>query len=489
MENAVYWQGPGPVFYAGPLNDIIVQGSTIAGTVGYSPHPWNGFTGGRRAGARWAALTWGGLTTPSNASDPTIDRAKADAGGCDTAALAAPCFDVGNTYAASASGTISGSTITFTGGLAAHARPFVVGQALSCSGCTSGRFITAISAPPTQSTVSGAGQVGNTFTITANASLGVSTTETVTAGCSGTSGTGSNCIDVAITINTGGTYGTAAALATCGANNLNGASANYAVPTGVCQDNGVGSLVRNFRIGTQQAIINAPGMEYDDGVDQISSGTFNQNAAFTCNIVAAKIVQCVKGATYTLSPSFSVALGQWSTGATFIEYGDAVIGTSRVASLMGYVGGQPFPFTPGSGYTSSTTPYTITGTGCGVTSGGITPKMDVWVSGGSIVNVYPSASTEALGLGVASGCAWPLTSLGSGTGGAIPAAVVGPVEGLGGIATFSTDSNLMGVQLYDNSGFPGNPLNSFFTNGQGGYFEPGLPVQPWGEFLAAGVSG
>jgi hypothetical protein len=66
---------------------------------------------------------------------------------------------------------------------------------------------------------------------------------------------------------------------------------------------------------------------------------------------------------------------------------------------------------------------------------------------------------------------------------------VGPVEGIGGMGTFNTDNNLMGVQLYDNSGFVGNPLNSFFTNGQGGYFEPGLPVQPWGQFLAAGVSG
>ena len=47
----------------------------------------------------------------------------------------------------------------------------------------------------------------------------------------------------------------------------------------------------------------------------------------------------------------------------------------------------------------------------------------------------------------------------------------------------------MGDILYDNSGFPGNPLNSFFTNGQGGYFEPGLPVMPFGLFMGAAVSG
>jgi hypothetical protein len=47
----------------------------------------------------------------------------------------------------------------------------------------------------------------------------------------------------------------------------------------------------------------------------------------------------------------------------------------------------------------------------------------------------------------------------------------------------------MGVLMYGNEGEVGNPLNSFFTNGQGGYFEPGVPVQPWGDFLGAAVSG
>jgi hypothetical protein len=43
--------------------------------------------------------------------------------------------------------------------------------------------------------------------------------------------------------------------------------------------------------------------------------------------------------------------------------------------------------------------------------------------------------------------------------------------------------------LYDNTGFPGNPLNSFFTNGLGGYFEPGLPVGTFGQGMGAVVSG
>jgi hypothetical protein len=78
---------------------------------------------------------------------------------------------------------------------------------------------------------------------------------------------------------------------------------------------------------------------------------------------------------------------------------------------------------------------------------------------------------------------------GSGTGAIIPTIQVAPLEGLGGIGTYNTDSNTMGMFLYDNSGEPGNPLNSFFSNGQGGYFEPGLPVRPFGSFQGEAVSG
>ncbi|MGH9208522.1 MAG: hypothetical protein ACRD1G_18545, partial [Acidimicrobiales bacterium] len=265
----------------------------------------------------------------------------------------------------------------------------------------------------------------------------------------------------------------------------NGSAANYTVPTGVCVDAGIGAIVRNFRIGTQQAMnAGSTGSPYDDGVDPYG-GAFNQSAAFTCNIIAAKVVQCVKGAAYTSGVVSGV--GQWASGSTFVEYGDPINGTGRMASLMGTVGGQSFPFTAGSGYTNGT--YTLTGTGCGLAAGGVNPKVDVTVSGGAIVNVYPSTAAGALGLGVGTGCTFTLTGMGAGTGGAVTALAIAPVEGVGGVATFNTDSNLMGVQLYDNSGFVGNPLNAFFTNGQGGYFEPGLPVHPWGEFMGAAVSG
>ena len=166
------------------------------------------------------------------------------------------------------------------------------------------------------------------------------------------------------------------------------------------------------------------------------------------------------------------------------------MGVSRVATLMGTVGGQPMPFTAGSGYTNSSTPYTIAAT-CTSTasSGAILPKIDEIVSGGSIVNVYPSAAFNAMGLGIGGGCTVSLASLGAGTGGAIPAPVLAPIDGQSGIATLGTDMNMTGDLLYDNSGFPGNPLNPFFTNGFGGYFEPGLPVMPWGNYLGAAVGG
>ena len=199
---------------------------------------------------------------------------------------------------------------------------------------------------------SGAGQIGQTFTITANggASAYRALETVVTAGCSGVSGTGSNCIDVAISINTtNGTYGTAAALATCGEGNLSGSAPPYRAPSGICQTNGIGSLVRSVRIGSQQSMsAGLTGSVWDDGLD--SNGGFTQNSAFTCNIVSAKVVQCVKGNAYA---SGVPSLGQWSSGSTFIEYGDPVVGTGRIATLMGSVGGQSLPFTAGSGYTQT----------------------------------------------------------------------------------------------------------------------------------------
>jgi hypothetical protein len=490
MQNPVYYSGAGSAYYLGTLNDIIVQTTGLAGTIGRTPHPSNGFTGGRRATSRWAAMIYG--ANGGNASDPKVDRFKADASGCDSSSIAAPCFDVGATYQASHAATWSGNTVTISGGLTAHARPFVVGQAFSCASCASGLVITSLSVPPTQSTAAGAGEVGQTFTFTANnaagAPIGGSGTGTVTGGCAAGGTNGSNCIDVAIAINNGGTFGTAAALDTCGANNLSGNAGNYEVPNGKCQGSGIGEIVRAFQIGTQQttygngATAPAAGSVFDDGVD-IANGAFNQSAAFTCNIVASKLLQCVKGPAY--SSGVLSGVGNWPSATTFISYGDLTVVSGRIGSLLGYVGGQSFPFTAGSGMSPNST-ITETATCSPLASGAGEPRFDVTVSGGSIVNVVPSTSA---GLGLGGTCTVPITGFSGGTLGSVNTIQLAPLEGEGGIATYNTDSNTMGMFLYDNSGEPGNPLNSFFTNGQGGYFEPGLPVRPFGLFQGEAVSG
>ncbi len=225
-----------PALSLQPQIDVAAENGGLPGLGGHSYHTLNGVNGGRRVGTRAGILAAAQLSNnPTLAEPPTLNRLTIS--GCDVGAIQSPCFDIGNTYAATATDTaISGSVLTFNG-LAANARPIVVGQAVSCSGCNTGLVVTAISNPPTQSTVAGAGQIGsanNGFTVTLNAAPGVSGSgNAFTFGCSGTSGTGSNCVDVAWTINTAGTYGTAAALATCGVNNIQGSPSTFPITASI----------------------------------------------------------------------------------------------------------------------------------------------------------------------------------------------------------------------------------------------------------------
>jgi hypothetical protein len=491
-----------PAYFVGPFLDVAMQS--------FSSHPTLGFTGGRRIGTRigveGAAYLSGGASQ-TTAVPPTVSRATVAA--CDAAATAAPCFDVGATYEASASLTWTGSTFTCTGCLAANARNIADGMAmLSCSGCNTGLYVVSVSDPPTQSTTAGQGQIGTTFTITMNGAIGGSGSGTVTFGCSGTSGTGSNCIDVAIKVNTGGTYGGAAkGIANCGVNNVQGTFISFTAPldyapNGKCVDPGIGEIVRDFRIGTAQWMgagcavgATCEGSVFDDGFDPISY-SMRQSSAFTCNHVANTsgigIVQCVKGPAYTSGvPS---AIGEWLTGSTYVSYGDLQVGVGRASSLLGYPGGQSPPFTAGSGYTNGG-PYVGTAVvgscpaGFGTTE---MPTVDVWVSGGAIVDVYPAEPGE----GLSSTCAFPAISntnysgIGSGSSGAITTLPNSPAEGLTGVATYATDSNLFGLVLYDNSGEPSNPLASYYAApATGTYFEPGNVMTPFGQFYGAAVSG
>jgi len=259
------------------------------------------------------------------------------------------------------------------------------------------------------------------------------------------------------------------------------------VPKGVCSDNGIGEIVRAFRIGTAQMMngdgptVPVAGSPFDDGID-IANSQFNRNAAFTCNIVAAKTVQCVKAPAY--SGGSLTGVGQWATGSTYVSYGDMTVVSGRMASVLGYVGGQSFPITSGG---VSYSDQTVTAVCTTIQSGGAAPKFDIKTSSGVIVSVVPAASSGATGLGIGSTCTVTPTG---GSGASIPTIALAPFEGVGGIGTYNTDSNTMGMFLYDNSGFSGNPLHSFFADQPGtGYFEPGLPVRPFGNFMGASVSG
>ena len=488
MTNANYYTGPGGGFNIGPESDENVQGGGLNSSGGSGPHGWSGQAGMGRIGRRMSALTWGALTDPGhtiadppNASAPYIDRTVAHAPGCDSSATTAPCFDIGTAstnYSTTATSTaISGSTLTFNG-LAAHTIPISDGQAVSCSsGCT-GLFVVSVSNPPTQDVRAGQGQIGsanNGFTVTLNGAPGGSN-RAFTFGCSGTAGTGSNCIDIPFVIPTTGTYGTAAALANCGENNMNGNTPfvpNGWPGNGVCQTNGIGSLVRNFAIGSNQALWGggapvAGASYYDDGINPNATVGFNQSAAFTCHFVAAKVVQCVLGPTYT--SGIATAIGQWPAGSTYVEYGDPLTGMSRLNAMMGYVGGQSFPITtPGStqppGKYTVTAPF-VTATSATYTSStgiismnfaGSAEPTPYGTNPGSVMNgvnvtisnFLPSATNTAL-LGAAGTAVLPIASI---TGGGNVVNVQGPT-GLGTLSITAGSGVLAacGTNLGSNGG-------------------------------------
>ena len=415
LHNATYYT-PGTAAYVGPNNDLSVGNGFGAG---YAVETGGGIIGalryGQRTGIEAAAAMSG---NPGKGSPPSLIRTTFS--GCDLSATTSPCFDIGNTYAASHAATWSGSTFTITGGLSANSRPFVPGMALSCSGCNSGLVALAVSLPPTQSTAASYGQIGQTFTITASGAIGGGGSGTLTGGCSGTAGTGSNCIDFGFQINTTGTYGTTAALSTCGVNSIQGTNTNlptalsYVYPNGQCVPTGVGAFARGFRIGSAQIMDNQTsnlGSAYDFGMDPgTTNGVINQNESFTCNIVAATVVQCVHGPIYS-SGAFS-SIGEWLSSGTYAEYGDPNNAASFATGIMGYPGGQSFPFTAGSGYTNGN--Y-VTGGVCPLATDAGTdpqaPAMGFSVAGGAIIDAYPTQ----IGSSLFGTCSFPLSFTFTGT--------------------------------------------------------------------------
>ena len=610
MHNALYGEGN---IYAGMRADIVDSGGPPTFPYVFGPDYEGGTPtafGAWRHGARTGVVIGAALSGhPERGTYPNLSRAAlTECGGA-----ASPCFDTTTGYPASHAATWIGDTFTISGGLAAGTRPFAPGMTAFCSGCNANLVVIAVSAPPTESNIAGEGQVGQTFTVKVNGAIGGSGSGTLEGRCGVR-----NCIDVAIDVNTTGTYATASAIMTCGVNNIQGEAKNapfdkttqYLPPRGVCKPTGVGALVNGgIRIGTQSLMsvfstsnpynLSLPGSVYDNSVDQGSSyGRAAQDQAFTCNIVAAKRMQCVHGPVYA---SGSWSAGQWKSGDTFMSYGapEALSG-----SLMGYVGGQSFPVTPGSGYPDG---EYVTGAVCPLAAqthvGAIYSAMKFNVRGGQIVNAFPtdagasgyqqcsyplsfggtanitnSAGTTArlevttlsspatiatgekvsingqtltvgpqssrkggsiggkcnfggLNIGIhATACMGTppndpgVTNVGgvnianmganifysvtcattcanvtgasftvgpqTGTGGSITPAPVSPKQGIGGIATYDTDNDLLGTYLYDNTGLPGNPLEGRFTHPSGiGYTDPGLPLKPFGQRRGIQVSG
>jgi hypothetical protein len=454
MDNALYYQ-PGNGAYVGPAYDVGDQtGATGIGNdvPEQFAGPFSSIRVGQRNGIAAAAAIAGDLT---KGSAPTISRTKA--AGCTPSSSTSPCGDTGSTYAAagtSASWTNGQNTITIPGGIAAGTRPFVAGHLITClPSCGSNLIVTNISLPPDVSSATGQGQAGQflTLTLSGNVNSTASGTGTVTGGCTGTSSTPS-CVDITWNIVTGGTYaGQSARIETCGVNNLMGTNANsgttppfgvnsssgfYKVPNGTCVPTGVGSLVMGFRIGSAAltdslAAINVPatfpatgiyssvGSAYFDGADYgFHAGVIQQNSAFTCNIVDAVTVQCVKGPQFNL-PGWSAALygttamdglysgpGVWPIDTTYVSYGDNV-STGLTAGLQGNAGGQPLALTPGSGYTVPTTSAASSTSGF-TTVGGLCPynvqtvAMGISISGGKISNAYPTS----IGQGTIGTCAF-----------------------------------------------------------------------------------
>ena len=293
-------------------------------------------------------------------------------------------------------------------------------------------------------------------------------------------GDGLDCIDIAISINEGGTFGTTAALATCGANNLTATRRTISSPMACARTTGSASFPRlphRHKSGHVRDRWGQPdcGIVFGDGVD-IASGFFIQSSAFTCNIVAAKVVQCVKGPAY--SGGVITGVGQWSSGATYISYGDLTIVSGRILRLrvcrraVVSVHGRQRLHQWNADHHGDMPNRGQRGHAAAVRCHGGRRSDRRCRSICGYVRQSSRRSRDRRGVHpVAVGARRRFGRSDS----------VDPTRAAGRPRRhrhLDTDSNTMGMFLYDNSGFLGNPLNSFFTNGQGGYFEPGLRCAP-----------
>ena len=239
------------------------------------------------------------------------------------------------------------------------------------------------------------------------ASAAFDNTSTYNAACAATH---YSCIDITITLNNG------TSIATCG-NNL---------VSQTCTSTSMnGTVVKGFSIG------NIPTSAYEwDGIDFINNVTANSSSAlqgnqsFNCDIVAAKVVQCVKNS------------GAWSSGCCSIQYNAGLV-FARQNSMVSVTINSA-----GSGQTDNTYTTTNVNTGSGC-SGGVggkcctqAGKIQWTIMGGGIAAAIPVAP--------GSGCSIvPPVTLPSAGGAPGSATVV--------LGTYNNDLDDDGEQLYDNS--------------------------------------
>ena len=134
--------------------------------------------------------------------------------------------------------------------------------------------------------------------------------------------------------------------------------------------------------------------------------------------------------------------------------------TAAVSGMLGNVGGQSLAFTAGSGGTNGT--VTVTGFVLRQiqATASSAPKVDVTVSGGAIVDVYPSASSTNTGAGIT----FPCASTAGVTGGTVTTQrLTAPTRARPASPRLRPNNNMMGDTLYE-FGRAGNPLFNVFAN-------------------------
>jgi hypothetical protein len=306
----------------------------------------------------------------------------------------------------------------------------------------------------------------NSASITAEptvSSVAFDNASTYNAACSATHYT---CIDITFSLNAAG----ATELVTCGT----GLSGGAFPPAGTCvpADYTTNAVVQGFRIGPS-----ALHMYYNDGFepyqnqfDFAASGTTN-NYEFSCTLVAAAVVQCVKA--QTANP--------WVSGGTVLSYGD-MQATARSGTLIGPQTGSGYAIAnAGGGTCTGAASQTIAMTG----GTGTAPTIKFTLSGGSITAAVPIAAGFLTG-------GTPVV--------AYPPACTTPSITGAAVGTNINDGTLMGELLYDNSATIGGATVRGVYYGGGsavlsnpcplsGYCEPGNPATPLGIINPFSVSG